>query len=149
MIELLKILIPMGLGIFSGIMKAGSEAKNEQTKMLMKKAGFEEESRKRAANLKGKGVAWTRRYIAILFSTTFVGVVLAIILAGIFNPEFVINIPKETFKHSIFSLIGFVDPDITVDYIELKGMVLVAPLIEKLMIITEIIVGFYFGAKVK
>lgn len=143
----LKIIAPLIIGLIGGLLKANSVAKSEQLNRLMTKAGFEEKSRRRAAGL--RGVAWTRRYIAILFSTSFVGIILSTMLAGIFNPDFIINIPKDVYKYSIFSYVGFTDPIITTEYITLKGMTLVAPLIEKLMIITEIIIGFYFGAKAK
>jgi len=146
MVALLKILLPLFAGIISGFIKASNDQKHEQQKMILAKAGFEERSRKRAGKL--EGVTWTRRYIAILFSTSFVVTLLILIFAGIFNPDFVINVPKEVYKHSIFSFIGFTNPTMTQEYITLKGVTIVAPLIEKLMIITEIIVGFYFGAKV-
>lgn len=149
MISIFKIILPLLFGLVGGMLKANMEAKQKQMNMLLQKAGFEEKSRVRASKLKGKGVAWTRRYIAILFSTSFVGVIMATMLAGIFNPDFVINIPKDVYKHSVFSYIGFTNPVITTEYVTLKGMTLVAPLIEKLMIITEIIIGFYFGAKAK
>lgn len=149
MFSLLKIVAPLILGLISGMMKANMEAKQKQMDLLLRKAGFEENSRKRAANLKGRGIAWTRRYLAILFATSFVGIISTVILAGIFNPDFVINVPKDIYKHSIFSYIGFVNPVITTEYIKLEGLTLVAPLIEKLMIITEAIIGFYFGSRAK
>ena len=147
MLGLLKILLPLIAGIVSGFLKASSDQRHEQQKMILARAGFEEKSRNRAGAL--KGVTWTRRYIAILFSTAFVATLMMIIFAGIFNPDFIVNIPKDVYAHSIFSFIGLTSPTVTQEYVQLQGVTLVAPIIEKLMIITEIIVGFYFGAKVK
>ena len=149
MISMLKVFLPILSGFITGLLKAHMENKAKQQEMLLAKAGFEEKTRQNARKMKGKDIAWTRRYIAVLFSTSFVGVFVTIILAGFFNPEISVNIPVEKYKNSFLSLLGFASPKVTTDYVTLKGMTLVYPFMEKLMILTEVIVGFYFGAKVK
>ena len=147
MILILKTLLPLFSGFLTGIIKANMEAKARQQELLFKKLGVAEKTRRRAGKIKDEKVAWTRRTLALMFSTTFLGLTSFIILSGIFNPEMVINVPSESLRHSLFSFIGLGSPDIINGYVELKGAVLVLPLLETLILITEAIVGFYFGSK--
>ncbi len=146
MIILFKTLLPLILSFVVGMMKSTIEAKQKQMELMIQKFGVEEKSRKRAGNIKDKNIAWTRKTLALIFSLALVGVIVTTIFAGIFNPELVINVPQETFKHSIFSFIGLTSPKIINGYVQLKGVTLALPLIEVLVVITETIVGFYFGA---
>jgi hypothetical protein len=147
MISVFKILLPLIGGIITGIIKSSMEARQRQFEMLVAKAGIEEKSMRRAAAVKDTNVAWTRRLLAIMFSSALIGTLILIITAGLFNPDLVVNVQVETYKHSLFSILGFVSPKAVNGYVQLQGMTLVYPIMEALIVICESIVGFYFGSK--
>ncbi len=145
MIILLKTLLPLFSGFITGIIKSKMESSSRQQELTLQLLGANEKSRRRAGKIKDKKVAWTRRTLALMFSSTFLGLTSTLVLAGIFNPEMVLNVPQELTKHSLFSFIGLGSPNVINGYVELKGAVLVLPLMETLLITTQAIIGFYFG----
>lgn len=147
MLILLKTFLPLISSFIFGLFKASMDAKRHQNEMLIERLSAVENTRKRAMQVKDKKVAWTRRVLALLFSCSLIGVMCVIILAGIFNPDLVVNVPQQVFKHSIFSFIGLVQPRVINNYIQLEGVTLALPLLEVMIIITETIIGFYFGSK--
>ena len=140
-------LIPLFSGFIVGMIKANNESKARLQELLFRRLGQEEKSRRRAGKLKDKKVAWTRRVLALMFAGTFLGLISVIVIAGVFNPELVINVPTKGVTHSIFSFIGLGSPKVAQEYIQLQGAVLVLPLLETLILITESIIGFYFGQR--
>lgn len=147
MLEILSLLTPLGGGAIAGMLKSIIEARNAQQMLLLSKLGLDKDDRARATALKDEGVSFTRRYIAILFSTAFVGIVVLVTWLGLTDPDFTINMPYQDFENSWLSKIGLTEPRVVDSYVTLHGFTLVQPLIEKLMFVTEAIVGFYFGAR--
>lgn len=147
MLILIKTLLPLISSFILGMFKASMQAKQQQTELLIQQLTAAEKSRSRAMTIQDSKVSWTRRTLALIFSLTFVALVLILTVAGVFNPDLVINVPQEMFKHSLFSFIGLVKPTVINGYVQLKGLTLALPLIEVLIFICEAVIGFYFGGK--
>jgi hypothetical protein len=146
MISVLTTVLPLLTGFVGGIFKRHLELKAQQMKALIDRGNFEEKSRNRAANLQDDKVSWTRRTIALLFTTSLLFIVVVVTLTGIFSEEMIINVPRISYKDTLFSSIGFTDPKEIKDYVQLQGLTVVAPLLEPVVSAVQVIIGFYFGA---
>jgi len=146
MFAVLQSVLPLITGFIGGIVKLHLEAKAEQQKLLITRAGLEEKSRRRAASIKDEKVSWTRRTIALIFTIGLFLIIGAILAVGIFSPDTVINVPKEGFRYNLLSIIGITSPKEVVDYVQLSGVAIVMPLVEPIIAAVQVIVGFYFGS---
>ena len=146
MISILTSLLPLLTGFIGGIFKFHLENKSKQQEILLGKLGAEQKGYKRAAGIKDKGVSWTRRTIALIFTIGLFSIIGLILLMGGLDPDVVVNVPKEGVRHTLFSFIGLTTPTKITDYIQLQGVTVVMPLIEPVIGAVQVIVGFYFGS---
>jgi len=148
MLALLQGLLPLFGGFFAGAFRANMEYKHLQMQILLAKDKKQLKSQELALQVKDKGVAWTRRFLAILFSCSLIGIVASVFLYSFLDPNAVVNVPRETMEHSFFSfLLPWIDPTPTTEYVQLRGLTIILPLIEPIAQPVLMIVGFYFGRK--
>jgi hypothetical protein len=146
MVSIITNLLPLFAGFISGIFKFHLENKSKQQEILLQKLGAEQKGYKRAANIKDKGISWTRRTIALIFTIGLFSIIGAILLIGSLDPQAIVNVPVEGSRYSILSILGITSPTKITDYIQLQGIAIVMPLIEPIIGAVQVIVGFYFGS---
>lgn len=149
MLEAIGSFIPLVGGFIAGMIKSKMDYSHQQQMFLIDMAASAEKSRERAQQLEDKGVAITRRILALTFAGTLSFIVLSVMLYGMFNPEAKINVPNEILKYNLFSWIGLTDPQIIKGYVELTGVTIILPIIQPLTEVVLIVVGFYFGSSRK
>jgi len=148
MIAVLTTLAPLIGGFFMGMMRAHMDYKNQQMQLLMNRAGLAEKSSSRAMQITDQKVSWTRRTLALIFSCSLIGMVGTVFLYGFIHPDFTINVPHEVVRNTFLSaIIPWVDTVKTTEYIQLKGLTIVMPLLVPISEAVLMIVGFYFGRK--
>lgn len=112
--------------------------KHQQQMALLEKAKILNKDRNRASKLTDKGVAFTRRLLAIIFALALV----APIFYSVLQPNATIYIPQESFDKSWWDLLWGKQGTSVTEYVEVKAPVLAMPVYE----LCSLIIGFYFGS---
>jgi hypothetical protein len=147
MISTLTTLAPLIGGFLMGMVRTNMEYKAQHQQHLLDMLSMKHKSQLRAMRVTDKGVAWTRRVLALSFSFSLIAMVGMAFAYGFVYPEATINVPQEVIANSFLSfLIPWVDPVVTTEYVQLQGFTVAMPLLIPVSEAVLMIVGFYFGS---
>jgi hypothetical protein len=146
MLLLFQGLIPLFSGFFAGIFKLHLENRAEQQRMLIERVRAFDKSAERAASISDKGISFTRRSIALIFTLGIFIILVTLVFFGLTNPSAVVNVPVTEYSNTLLSWLGFTKPNTIIKYEEIRGAVLPAEIIQPVVESLQVIVGFYFGS---
>jgi hypothetical protein len=137
--SVLSLIIGGVAGMIKFLAAKHMEFRHQQQMALMAKAGLEYKDRGRANKINDKGIAFTRRILALIFAAALT----APVFYGLMHPDATISVPQTVIDRGFWDFIlPWRDGKEITKYVEVRALVIATPIYD----ICAMIIGFYFGS---